>query len=146
MPSHVVYLVSCSKTKARSRRPAEFLYVSARFRYSRTIAAKRGDRWYIVSAKFGLLPPDREVAPYDLSLASFSAQRRLAWARQVFSDLRAEAPKCREIVFLCGKLYSSRLELLAKSAGIKVSLPLRGLALGQQLAWLKQNASPSGSS
>jgi hypothetical protein len=137
----IVYLVSCSKTKARHRTKAELLYISARFRYSRLVAIKSQSPWYILSAKFGLLQPTTTVAPYDLSLSNFSVQRRKDWARQVFASLRANSPRAKKIVFLCGKLYSSHLELLARSAGIEVSVPLRGLAMGKQLAWLKHYAS-----
>jgi hypothetical protein len=57
-----VAFVSCVKTKADSARPAEQLYISPWFVMARRYAYSIADRWFILSAAYGLVEPDRVIA------------------------------------------------------------------------------------
>lgn len=63
-----VAFVSCVKTKADSARPAEQLCISPWFVMARRFAERNSDRWFILSAAYGLLDPDRVIEPYEKTL------------------------------------------------------------------------------
>ncbi len=60
-----VGLVSCVKTKRSIATAAKDLYISPLFRGQRQAVEAGCDRWFILSAKHGLLAPNTVIAPYD---------------------------------------------------------------------------------
>lgn len=77
-----VGLIGCSAGKLPVRAPAKLLYTGPLFELSRAWIAARTelDSWAILSARHGLVLPDQEIEPYDLSLSSMSADERARWA------------------------------------------------------------------
>ncbi len=53
-----VYLVSCVGKKRTSPAPAKDLYVSEWFLRVRRCVEATSCRWFILSAKYGLVPPE----------------------------------------------------------------------------------------
>jgi hypothetical protein len=66
--SVTIVLVACSARKRGTPCPAKDLYTSTLFRYSRRYAEQFGDRWYILSARHGLLSPEARISPYEQTL------------------------------------------------------------------------------
>jgi hypothetical protein len=58
-----VGLVGCVKTKQPRVAPAQELYTSPLFRRRRAWVERTCDRWFILSAKHGLVEPGRVLAP-----------------------------------------------------------------------------------
>jgi hypothetical protein len=56
-----VVLVSCVKSKRSHRAPARLLYTSAWFQKVRDIVEASDARWFILSARYGLVAPDAEI-------------------------------------------------------------------------------------
>src|SRR5690606_13413659 len=54
-----IALVSCVSSKEPHAAPARDLYTSALFRKARAYAERNADAWYILSAKYGLVDPNR---------------------------------------------------------------------------------------
>lgn len=80
-PVRVVALVACAKTKTDCPARARHLYnLSTLFRAASTWAEAHADRWYILSAKHGLLHPDQVLEPYDTSLYDLPAHGRREWS------------------------------------------------------------------
>ncbi len=137
-----VHLVACAKTKAVHPAPAKALYRSEWFRRARAYVEARGGPWFILSAEHGLLDPDDVVAPYEATLLGTPPADRRAWALRVHRSLfarRLTPGFGRSVVFLAGAAYREHLEpwlSVQASAGASVETPMRGLGLGQQLAWL----------
>jgi hypothetical protein len=72
------YLVSCVKGKLTGPAPAGDLYQSLWFCAARAFVEKQNAAWFILSAKYGLVSPDRIVAPYEMTLnRSTSGERRV---------------------------------------------------------------------
>ena len=71
-------LVACSRTKANRPVPARELYASPLFRAASAYAERKygSGRWLILSARYGLVDPDRILSPYDLSLGQLTAHQR----------------------------------------------------------------------
>lgn len=63
-----VALVACVAGKLEEPAAAEDLYTSVWFRYARAYAIQHADRWFVLSAKHGLVRPDQRIGPYDETL------------------------------------------------------------------------------
>jgi cytoplasmic iron level regulating protein YaaA (DUF328/UPF0246 family) len=134
-----VYLVSCVAEKRASECPAESLYCSELFRKARAYVLRKmdpEDKWYILSAKYGLLHPRRVVGPYNETLNTLCKPERLEWARQVTIELRTSLNPDDLVVFLAGQKYREFLEIAVLALGCRVSVPMRGMRIGEQLHWL----------
>jgi hypothetical protein len=82
-----VGLVGCVKSKQSQAAPARELYVSPLFRGRRAWVERTCDRWFILSAKHGLVEPDRVLAPYDEILMDLPRAVRRAWSAGVVQAL-----------------------------------------------------------
>lgn len=130
-----IFLVSCVARKAATRERAADLYRSDWFSKARAYVESTGCRWFILSAEHGLLHPDRRLDPYDATLAAIGARGRRAWGARVVAQLDTAlgAAFRGRIVFLAGRHY--RAPLLAYAAD-RARVPMAGLGIGQQKAWL----------
>lgn len=131
-----LYLVACVKTKRKSRTPAKDLYVSSLFTKSRAYVESRHGRWRILSAKHGLVDPDRVIGPYELTLNTMGIADRRKWATGVLEKLSKVDPQPRQIVMLAGTRYREHLIPELQRRGIEIIIPMEGLAFGEQLSWL----------
>lgn len=68
--SYAVGLVGCASQKLRRPAPARELYVSPLFKKASAYAEQACDRWYVLSAKHGLVHPDAIFEPYDMKLGT----------------------------------------------------------------------------
>ncbi len=134
-----IALVACVSKKATISRPARDLYTSAWFMKASAYAQQIADRWFILSAKYGLVPPDRVIAPYDETLNRMPAAQRRAWAKRVLQDLRHEVHAGDDIVILAGQRYREHLIDPLETMGCNVDIPMRGLRIGEQLRWLNKH-------
>ena len=76
-----VTLIQCTDSKRDRPAAAKDLYdESAYFRRMRAWAEARGDKWYIVSAKYGLVEPFARIEPYDERGLSASQAETIATA------------------------------------------------------------------
>lgn len=135
-----VALVSCGKAKTYVASSASELYTSGLFRAAKRYAELHFDKWYVLSAKHGLLDPTSIVEPYEVSLSELPRVARSEWAIQVTSMLASELPKPAYIELLAGQLYSAVLRRMLEAEGHLVGEPLTGLGLGHRGAWLKSSA------
>ncbi len=69
-------LVSCVATKLTQVALAKDLYISDWFIKARRVVEMEGWRWFVLSAKHGLLDPEEPVAPYEKTLNTMSAEER----------------------------------------------------------------------
>lgn len=134
-PLETVVLVACTKQKRLEAAPARELYTSEWFTRARAYAENFGDRWYILSALYGLLAPEKVVAPYDLTIATMAPGQRAEWGRVVAAQLRtALAGRPVTLQLLAGRSY--RDPLVPHLDGYTIEVPMAGLGIGQQIAWL----------
>jgi len=90
---------------------------------------------FILSAKYGLVPLDEAIEPYDVTLNKMSARERRHWAAKVISQLQQHCDLENDhFVILAGKKY--RQYLLPHLRSYEV--PLAGLPIGKQLQFLKE--------
>ena len=132
----VLCLVSCVSRKRQSPSPAKALYLSDWFIKARQVVKMEGWRWFILSAKYGLVDPDRPIEPYEKTLNNMSNAERRSWASDVWKALEPDLDGVRTVVFLAGQKYREDLEWRLRGRGIEVRVPMERLRIGEQLAWL----------
>lgn len=116
--------------------PAAELYISPWFRKVRALVESTGDPWFILSAQYGLIAPDKVIPPYDRTLNTMKAAERRHWAVQVQDQMDVELPETDEILVFAGVRYREYLLPFLESRFSKVTVPMAGLAIGWQLNWL----------
>ena len=134
-----IVLISCASKKLDKRAKARDMYTSTLFRYSLEYAEKlRPKSIFILSAKYGLLPLNKRIKPYDQTLNTMSAKEIRAWSETVLSQLRKKANiKKDHFIFLAGSRY--RKYLIPHMSSYEV--PMEGKRIGEQLQFLKREIS-----
>lgn len=132
-------LVSCVKSKLTHAAPARELYVSPLFQKMRAFAERAGSPWFILSARYGLVSPDKKIEPYELTLNKMGIAERRAWGQSVTQALAPHLDGIERVIFLAGARYREFLAAPLRQRGITVQVPMEGLAFGEQLAWLSRS-------
>ena len=132
----VVYLVSCVSVKQSCAAPAADPYISPWFKKAKLFVERQGGTWWILSAKHGLTNPRAVIDPYEQTLNTMGVAARRAWAKQVANGLRTVVANGDTVVFLAGVRYREFLLEPLAEMGVHVSIPMHGLKIGEQLAWL----------
>lgn len=130
-------LISCVSTKKNVPTEAGKLYISPLFLYTSNYAQKILDRFYILSAKYGLLTPDQIIEPYEETLNNKNLNERVIWSNNVFKQITKEISINDRIVFLAGEKYKEILNDLLIKHGYKTQSPLNRMSIGRQLQWFK---------
>ena len=131
-----VALVSCVKTKRSTPHPAKELYTSPLFLGLRQYAETHSEAWFILSAKYGLVDPERVLAPYEQTLNKMSVYERRRWAEDVKGELARVLPPGAEVIVLAGERYRENLLPFLEERGHPVTVPLEGMPFGRQLQFL----------
>lgn len=134
-----VVLVGCVRSKLPHPAPAKDLYLSPLFRSARTHAEASGRPWFILSAEHGLIYPDEVTAPYERPLATQPVKMRRAWGAKVVEQLETRFGDLHDKTFEvhAGSAYVDAIRDGLLARGAHVEEPLRGLPLGQRLAWYR---------
>lgn len=132
----VIGLVQCGAQKKATAAPAKDLYISSLFKKSKSFVESKCDKWFILSAKYGLLLPEQVVEPYNETLKSYSVKERAIWAESVFEDISKHINSGDKIIFLAGNCYGQFLIPKLQAMGIQIEVPMKGLRIGEQLHYL----------
>lgn len=134
-----IVLISCGAKKAEKETKAEDLYISPLFKkslvYAKTLTTT--DNIYILSAKHHLLPLDKVIAPYDVSLQKdvTGKEDRAKWGTKVIEELKKVANVEEDkFIILAGKNYVAPIE----NSLPNLELPLKGKGIGQMLKFLNE--------
>ena len=141
-----VGLVSCVSRKRSEAAEAADLYESALFKKAREYVERHCDRWYVLSAKYGLVDPRRVIEPYEETLNTKPRAEREQWASRVWTDLQSKLNQGDRVILLAGERYREDLVPQLVQYGCTVEVPMKGLRIGRQLQWLSRQLLPSDSS
>lgn len=152
-----VGLVACCSSKLTRAAPAWQLYTSPLFRLSVAyLTQKVGvDRWYVLSAKHGLVAPETVIEPYDETLTKLGKAEREAWGERVAEQIYAEWRKCGtdwRMQVLADKSYcqplrkalNAKVNPLANICALRIFEPLQWKAIGERLSWLSSQLGRGG--
>jgi len=115
---------------------AEKLYQSALFVKSLAYAKKlKHDSIYILSAKHHLLALDTEIEPYNLTLNTMNKQEKIAWGKEVITQLKQVADVEKDkFIILAGQNYLTPIKAALKH----IETPLEGMKIGERLQFLSE--------
>jgi hypothetical protein len=137
-----IVIVGCGEKKLDRPAPAGKLYTGAYFSSCATTAAAIAPgRWYVLSARYGLVAPSRVLEPYDLTMWQPGAVD----AAEVRRQAAALGLLDETVAALCGRRYADVIADAWSGHGY-VMRPLAGQGIGQQrhvLAQLRAAASTS---
>jgi cytoplasmic iron level regulating protein YaaA (DUF328/UPF0246 family) len=135
-------LVSCTKRKQNHRCKASEMY-SASDLFSKAYAycSKNYDQVAILSAKYGLLLPDDEIKPYDLTLNKMRVSEVRNWSEKVFNQMqkRLDLKEINVVFFHAGVKYRKFIVPKLEAFRIEYRVPLKNLGIGKQLSWYNKN-------
>ena len=114
------------------------LYRSPWFGFARAWVEREAAPWYILSARYGLVHPDTEIAPYDETLNTMGVAQRREWATRVKAQMDETLLDAGEVVVFAGQRYREFLDDYLRGRFDSVKVPMEGLRIGQQLSWLKR--------
>ena len=134
-----ICLVSCVRKKLTHPVRAADLYISPWFKKARSYAAKC-DRWYVLSAKYGLVAPASVIEPYEVTLNKMKKLDRQSWATRVFQALCQATSASDEMIVLAGHKYREMLVPLLQQRGNRITVPMEGMRIGEQLHWLDEHS------
>lgn len=148
----IVYLLGCGSKKrpAGWSGAAEDLYTGSLFKAKQAFANRVGARWWIVSAKYGLLDRSTIVQPYDLTVGDLDRCSRSLWALKIAQDCLvalcwdgsswSEDPQNFDIHLHMGREYADPTEVSLRTAGfVSVLRPVEGLGQGEQMRWYSED-------
>ncbi|HET9848683.1 MAG TPA: hypothetical protein VFR68_09035 [Candidatus Dormibacteraeota bacterium] len=135
-------VVPCGKAKIWDKSPqagptaARDVYVGSPFKVNRTYAERFGDRWVILSAKYGLIDPDDIIEePYNVTFKDVRTNPvGIGTLRAQVTDAHLGGNGL--VLALGGKDY--RRVLQAAFAPTEVVFPFAGLPLGYALRATKR--------
>jgi len=132
-----ISLVACVAGKLDRAAPAAQLYQSDWFSKASAYAAKRG-RWFVLSARYGLVAADQVIEPYEVTLNTMTKAERVAWAARVADQVRELGLAADTCVVLAGKHYRENLLGFLNTQFPNIEFPLIGLGIGNQKQKLMQ--------
>lgn len=138
-------LISCTKSKQTYPCPAAEMYQPSNFfNKAYTYATKYYDKIGILSAKYGLLLPEDQIEPYELTLKNMGVQAKRDWTRRVLAqmDERLDLKPSDEVYIHAGKDYRKYLVTALKKRGLTIYVPLEGISFGKQLQWYNSHSCP----
>lgn len=103
----------------------------------RTLVEAQGWPWFILSAQYGLVHPDEEIACYEKTLNRMRVAERRVWASDVMQALEGHLDGVQSVVVFAGQRYREFLVPQMQRRGVQVHVPMDNLRIGKQLAWLK---------
>ena len=133
-----VGLVGCVKTKLNHAAPADELYISNLFARRKTYVEGSCERWFILSAGYGLVAPGEPIEPYERALKGMPKSAKEAWSRAVMNRLQGQLGSLGGLTFEihAGKDYFAfGLRDALRKAGARVEIPTEHLRQGEQLAF-----------
>ncbi len=141
-----LHLVACVAGKQAHAAPAAELYRSDWFVKARNYVEAKGVPWRILSSKHGLVDPTAIIEPYEDTLIGKPDWARLAWGDGVMSQLHQILPRGGTVTLLAGRMYRDAITAQppARSGNWRWLVPMAGLGIGSQKAWLAANAASIG--
>lgn len=138
LADHIAYntvirvgLVACCSEKKTEADCACLLYQSQLFQSAFDYCERHYDLVYILSAKYGFVKPTQVIEPYNRKLTVADGP---SWGAKVVGQINSYLKPDASMLFFAhaGRLYVDPLVHL-----LPMSLPVRGLGIGEQLSFYK---------
>lgn len=132
-------VIGCGRDKLSIAAPARKLYVSDRFRKSIALERNLDAPFVILSAKHGVVEPDRVLEPYDLDLSTLSGANQRLWAEQAIDQLAQHAEGRTISVLAIGAYVPQLIEAnRARQQPLELIVPWLELEAPDRFVWLNE--------
>ena len=133
----MIVFVGCGAAKRKRACKAEDMYTGSYFKqcitYAKTLT--KDNNIYILSAKYGVLPLNKVINPYNKTLNTMSKDEINEWANMVITQLQElHITPDMPVTFICGKNYYQPLT----NYFTNITTPLPEGGMGYQKHFLKQ--------
>lgn len=133
-----VFVVACSATKDPNlkTRPmrADEAYTGQAFRLSKAALRASGARWFILSARYGLIRPSTCIESYDVKMTPIVPGDSWDQGFRYVTDKDLKLLRTAPVICLGSDLYADALEWMLERT---VERPVAGLPIGRMLQALK---------
>lgn len=128
-----VTLIQCTDSKLKTKAKAKDLYRKSRFfKTMRRWAEARGEPWYILSAKHGLVDPETTLEPYD--------ERGLTEEQAKTISMQLKDDGVDTVHITAGRDYTGPLIPELEARGIDVIEHCAGCRIGERRKRLAEKA------
>ena len=131
-----IAFISCVKEKRIGKYKAKDLYTSDFFRKSFGYCNSKYNKFFILSAKYGLLELEEEIENYEMTLNDFSKVEKIEWSVMVCEQMENKFDDSDDLYFYVGNNYREHLLPLLNN---NCFVPLEGKGIGEQLQYFKNN-------
>ena len=131
-----IAFISCVKEKRIGKHRTKDLYISDFFKKSFKYCFSKYDKVFVLSAKYGLLDLGDEIENYEMTLNNFSKDEKIKWSDMVYRQMKSKIGDKDNLYFYVGNNYREYLLPLLTN---ECYVPLKGMGIGQQLKFFKEN-------
>lgn len=134
----VICLVGDSKSQLNMPALAENMFRSALFGRAKQYAKVHANRWYILSARYGLLEPNTLIEPYDITIDDLEQSERFQIAQHIMTAfIRQPITTHDRVIVLAKATYRDVLAPVFQGRNIQTEYPLERKGIVQQMRWLE---------
>ncbi len=101
------------------------------------------DKWFILSAKYGLIEPENKISPYDIKIDDLKDEAKNKWVKEVSKKLKLIIDKDQPIVFLGDSKYFEDISIILRKTNITTFIPFKHISHNHRVDWLSQNLNGS---
>jgi hypothetical protein len=128
-----IVLLSCTKSKLDKKSPAYQLYSPSPM-FQKTLEygkSLKPDKMFILSAKYHLVPMNKELEPYDLTLKTMKGDEKKSWGQEVLKQMKSSGlnPTQDKFIFLTGSEYMKPLTDYPNVYFVGDALSARGITV-----------------
>ncbi|MCA1616467.1 MAG: hypothetical protein LC800_20705 [Acidobacteria bacterium] len=145
MPKTLV-IIPCGAAKCWRKRPdlgavpASLAYTGTPFRVNKSYAERFGDRWLILSARYGLIEPDHPVTDYNTTFTDPSSNP--VFVETLREQVALLTPgEYERVIGLGGAAYREALATAFAPFSVTPIFPFAGLTLGRSMRAVKRAVS-----
>jgi hypothetical protein len=136
-------IIPCGRSKIWLKQPdlgptpAQEAYTGAPFKVNREYAEEFGDRWIILSAKYGLIEPSTPIEQYEVTFKRKNTNPvSVVTIRKQLVDLGLL--DFDRVIVLGGKEYRKVVEEAFADIPVELTFPFSGLPLGKAMGSAKR--------
>jgi hypothetical protein len=142
--SEVLVIVPCGLSKIWHKNPnegptlAKDAYKGSPFKLNRQYAERFGDKWVILSAKYGFILPDFEIAgPYEVTF-NRKASKPVTANILKHQILQLSLNSFDVLIGLGGKEYRKAMMAAFRDSDVHLQFPFAGLPIGKAMQATKR--------
>ena len=144
MTDETIAIIPCTNQKSKVAGPAHEVWQGAHFQLTLYHAQKWYDKVLIMSYKYGLIPPDFFIEPYDIDLQFASASEKLEWwwaVKDQIKELVADEPKL--IGIHTGDFERKRfIREFVRNGFRTITIPWEGVPIGERMQMVYDDIPP----